>query len=206
MMHMRHIAYLLGICLVLGSCSGFKEAKEARIETQAKRKVRMAEYKAKAETEERAKEEAEAAATSGSKEAAPVETPQMTYEDSLLFQFERRPCFGRCPVYKIMIFESGYTTYQGVNFVDYMGYYYTQLPQGDVAKIYTSIAETDFFSLEDKYDNENITDLPSMIFRARAMGQDKRIIARYEIPEVLIDLGKEIDAMFAETEWQPVHR
>ncbi|NND95236.1 MAG: hypothetical protein HKN45_10245 [Flavobacteriales bacterium] len=202
---MRHTAYLLCLGIVLSSCAGFKKAKEARIENKAKREVRMAEYAARAEAEERAKEEAKAAAANSSVEAAPVETPQLI-QDSLLFQFERRPCFGRCPVYKIMIFESGYTTYQGVNFVDYMGYYYTRLPQTEVALIYTRIAETDFFSLQDKYDNENITDLPSMIFRANAMGQDKRIVARYEIPEVLIDLGKEIDRMFAETEWQPVHR
>jgi hypothetical protein len=184
----------------MGSCAGFKKAKEARVVNKAKREVRMAEYKAELEAEKKAKEAEETAST----EAAPTEIIQMT-EDSLLFQFERRPCFGRCPIYKIMIFESGYTTYQGVNFVDYMGYYYTRIPQTDVAKIYTRIAELDFFSLEDTYDNENITDIPSMIFRANAMGQDKRIIARYGVPESLIDLGKEIDAMFAETDWKPVN-
>ncbi len=203
MMTIRHITLLLGICLVMGSCEGFRKAKVARVENKAKREVRMAEYKTKREAEKQAEEVAAQAATNGGTEAAPTELLQMA-QDSLLFQFERRPCFGRCPVYKIMIFESGYTTYQGVNFVDYMGYYYSRIPQAEVASIYAKIAEVDFFSLEDKYDNENITDLPSMIFRANAMGQDKRIIARYEVPDALIDLGKEIDAMFAETEWQPV--
>lgn len=199
MMTIRHITLLLGICLLLGSCEGFKKAKEGRIETKAKREVRMAEYKAKLEAEKQAEE----AATNGGAEAAPTVLLEMT-QDSLLFQFERRPCYGRCPVYKIMIFESGYTTYQGVNFVDYMGYYFSRISQAEVASIYSKIAAVDFFSLEDKYDNENITDLPSMIFRANAMGQDKRIIARYEVPEALINLGKEIDAMFENTDWQPV--
>jgi hypothetical protein len=203
MMTIRHITLLLSLCLLLGSCGGFRKAKEGRIDTKAKREVRMAEYKAKLKAEKQAEKEAAQATANGGTEAAPTELIQMT-QDSLLFQFERRPCFGRCPVYKIMIFESGYTTYQGVNFVDYMGYYYSRIPQVEVAGIYAKIAEVDFFSLEDKYDNENITDLPSMIFRANAMGQDKRIIARYEVPDVLINLGKDIDAMFAETDWQPV--
>ncbi len=199
-MRTRHILYCLYLCLLMGSCASIKSSKEARIVNKAKREVRMAEYKAKLEEEKKAKKDAATAST----EAAPVEVIEMT-QDSLLFQFERRPCFGRCPIYKIMIFQSGYTTYQGVNFVDYMGYYYTRIPQTEVAKIYTRIAELDFFSLDDKYDDENITDIPSMIFRANAMGQDKRIIARYGVPESLIDLGKEIDAMFAETEWKPVN-
>jgi hypothetical protein len=85
-----------------------------------------------------------------------------------------------------------------------MGYYKTRLPQTDIAKIYTMIAESRFFQLEDEYDNENITDLPSMIFRANAMGRDKRIIARYNIPEELNNLSKQIDELFRDADWQAV--
>lgn len=194
---MRIALRILMICsaiLLLGnSCQSFKDFQTARDETQAKKEQRKAEYAAKLEAEEKAK----------AAEAAPVPIPVLD-RDSILFQFERRPCFGRCPVYKIRIYESGYTTYDGVNFVDHIGYYKTRISQSEIAQIYTLIASSNFFELEDEYDNENISDLPSMIFRAKAMGQDKRIVARYEFPDALKDLAKDIDQMFEGRDWQAV--
>ena len=209
------ILSLLGILVtVLLSC-GNGEFKQTRAEMLERQKQRKIEYQAqkKLEEEEKARMEAEALAKArieaekaekeAAAEAAPI-PPAVLIQDSLLFQFERRPCFGRCPVYKIKIYESGYTTYDGVNFVDYMGYFQHRLEPSEIAMIYKLIADADFFELEDSYDNENIMDLPSMTFRARAMGQDKRIVARYEIPEALTNLASQIDDMFENTEWKPV--
>ncbi len=195
MRFMHRIVIIIGVLMVtVSSCKVFKDHKEAREIGQEQRRIRKAEYAAQLEAEERQKAAAE---------AAPSKIQQLV-ADSLLLQFERRPCFGRCPIYKIKVYQSGYTTYDGVNFVDNMGYYKTRLPQTDIAKIYTMIAESRFFQLEDEYDNENITDLPSMIFRANAMGRDKRIIARYNIPEELNNLSKQIDELFRDADWQAV--
>lgn len=197
----------------LSSCH-MKEFKEARAETKAKREVRMQEYADKAKAEEEAKEQAErealakaraeqeAAERAAGQEAAPVGTPQLQ-RDSLLLQFDRRPCFGRCEVYKIKMYESGYVLYEGINFVERMGVYQARLSPEQIAEIYAMLARSDFFKLEDKYDDPMIMDLPSMIFKANAMGQQKRIIARYDVPEALTQLAKEIDAMSDSLQWKP---
>ena len=212
--HLSILSISVLTLMMLPSC-GNGEFKQTRAEMLERQKQRKLEYQAqkKLEEEEKARMEAEALAKArveaeraekeAAAEAAPI-PPAALMQDSLLFHFERRPCFGRCPVYKIKIYESGYTTYDGVNFVDYMGYFQHKLDPTEIAMIYKYIAEADFFELEDSYDNENIMDLPSMIFRARAMGQDKRIVARYEIPEALTNLASKIDDMFEETEWKPV--
>lgn len=204
------VILLLGLMLTgaLQSC-GNGEFKQTRAEMLERQKQRKIEYQAKKEAEEaeQARLEAEALAEARVKaeraaEAAPV-APIQLIEDSLLFHFERSPCFGRCPVYKLIIYESGHTRYEGINFVDNMGYYQAKISPSEIAQIYSLIAETNFFELNDVYDNENITDLPSMIFRARAMGQDKKIIARYEFPEALKEMATAIDEMFEDKDWQP---
>lgn len=196
------IAILILATLAMGmqSCGGFRKAREARVVTKAKQQERKAAYAAQKAEEEAAAARAETGSTA---EAAPVEIPVLQ-QDSLLFSLERGACFGRCPVYTIRIYESGYTTYEGKNFVDYMGHYSTRISDVDLANIYSRLAETDFFSLEESYDNPNISDLPSTIYEAHAMGKDKRIVARYDIPQVLIQLGKDVDALFADTQWLPV--
>ncbi|NNC83857.1 MAG: hypothetical protein HKN79_09775 [Flavobacteriales bacterium] len=220
----RLIHILMIAALLLGGATACKDNnfKETRAELLEKKKERKLEYEAKKQAEEQAQKELEAkalaearvdaerlAAQAASGVADTTNKPvivQRYEQDSLLLQFERRPCFGRCPVYKIKVFESGYTTYEGVNFVEYMGYYQARLSAAEIASIYQMVAEADYFSLNDRYDNENIMDLPSMIFRVQAMGKDKRIVARYEIPDELNRFAEQIDQLFADTDWHPVHQ
>ena len=137
-------------------------------------------------------------------EMAPVDPIQMTSADSLLISYERTPCFGRCPVFKIKVYESGYTTYQGVNFVEYMGYFYSRVSSNTLEKIKKTVQASDYFNLEDRYDNDHITDLPSKIYQVNMDGVNKRIIARVDSPEALNNLGQEIEKIFEGTAWKAV--
>jgi hypothetical protein len=155
-------------------------------------------------TAEQAQNEAESTANEGLQEMAPVDAIQMNNSDSLLISYERTPCFGRCPVFKIKVYESGYTTYQGVNFVEYMGYFYTRIDASKLAEIKAAISASDFFSLEDRYDNEQVMDLPSKIYQVDIEGMNKRITARYQVPESLNILGQKMEKIFEGTAWQGV--
>ncbi|NNK80345.1 MAG: hypothetical protein HKO93_02520 [Flavobacteriales bacterium] len=210
---MIRVSLIVMICIsIIGttySCNN-GDFKQTRAEMLERQRVRKIEYQAQkqAEEAEKARLEAEALAEAkikaekAAQEAAPV-SPPVYVGDSLLLHFERSTCFRRCPAYKIKVYESGFTTYEGVNFVDNIGYYQTQLSPSEIAEIYTFIAEADFFELEDRYDNENIMDLPSMTFRAKAMGKDKQILARYEIPEALLKMASDIDELFEGVDWMP---
>src|SRR5262245_38911323 len=45
--------------------------------------------------------------------------------DSLFFHMERTPCFGRCPVYKLDVYRSGYATFDGSQNTPLIGQYRT---------------------------------------------------------------------------------
>lgn len=187
----------LAVAVLMSSCASFRQFKEARANTQEERRIRKEEYAKKIEEENKEVH----LVTKAALEAAPVLAPQLV-QDSLLLSYERTPCFGRCPVFKIKVFQGGYVTYNGVNFVEYMGTYHSRVDESTLSKIYALISDADFFSLDDEYNNENVSDLPSKIFRVNAMGHDKRIIARYNFPESLKTLSAEIEALFEGTPWK----
>jgi hypothetical protein len=180
---------------MLSACSVFQEHKADREALKAKR----AEAK-----EEQSQAQSNTEVSDDLSEMAPVEPVKMTPNDSLLLSYERTPCFGRCPVFKIKVYESGYCTYQGVNFVEYMGFFYSRINAEELNTIYQLVNEADYFSLNDTYDNENIMDLPAKIFRVDALGMDKRIVARTNVPEALVNMATGIEALFQDTQWKAV--
>ena len=124
-------------------------------------------------------------------------------KDSLVISFEKTPCFGRCPVYKIKVYASGFATYEGLNFAEKMGLYSTQLTQKQIENIYHSALEIGYFEMDSDYNNPNVTDLPSTISRIHYNGRDKRIRARMGVPEKLQIFHENLAVTLLEKDWQP---
>src|SRR5690554_8070209 len=86
------------------------------------------------------KNQKDAAADMASNETVAQDTLVVVIEkpvqpkDSLIISFEKTPCFGRCPVYKIKVFESGFAIYEGINFAEKMGTYSTRSEERRVGK------------------------------------------------------------------------
>ena len=180
---MRNLLLISLSLLLFGSCASMKKCKS---------------------TAEQVQSEGISTVNKGLQEMAPVDALQMNNADSLLISYERTPCFGRCPVFKIKVYESGYTTYQGVNFVEYMGYFYTRIDAPKMTQIKEAITASDVFSLEERYDNEQVMDLPSRIYQVDTEGMNKRITARYQAPEALNILGQKMEKFFEGTAWKGV--
>jgi len=124
-------------------------------------------------------------------------------KDSLLIGFEKTPCFGRCPVYKVKVFQSGFATYEGLNFTEKLGMYSSHFTEEEIADIFKSAAEISYFSFEDKYDNSMISDLPSTISTLHSEEEKKRIVARVNVPESLKNFHKNLAVTLQEKDWQP---
>ena len=141
-------------------------------------------------------------AESGESHTNKEETTVKSTEDSLLIAIHRTPCFGRCPVYKIHVYESGFTTYEGINFVDDIGFYKGTASKEIIEAIFAQAKEIDFFNLEDEYDGP-VTDLPSTIMTLVKDGKEKKVKCRYRCPKEVVDFGKFIDNQFKTVEWEP---
>jgi hypothetical protein len=123
--------------------------------------------------------------------------------DSLVVSFEKTACFGRCPVYKIKVYQSGFATYEGINFVDRMGLYYTRFDLNQIQEIQMEAREEGFFEFEETYDREGLTDLPSTTLGINAEGNRNKVEARFEIPKQVNTFFAWVENKLEQNPWKP---
>jgi hypothetical protein len=132
---------------------------------------------------------------------APVSAPPRDPSDSLFCRYERTPCFGRCPVFELAIYQSGYAVSEGKNFVDLIGFYHTTLSAASLQKISAVATEIGYFGFQEVYDNAYVTDLPTIYTELRFSGQRHRVMARYQAPKELQRLYTVLDEEIAQATW-----
>lgn len=80
---------------------------------------------------------------------------------------ERTACYGRCPVYTIVIHGDGRVLYEGQEHVTLQGHAEGMLSRDQIAELGRAIDSADYFSLRDSYANNadgcpsTVTDQPS---------------------------------------------
>jgi len=124
--------------------------------------------------------------------------------DSVSIRLQRTACFGRCPIYVLTIYDGGYVEYLGEKWTDVEGKAYCQIDQKSITEIQNKAAEIGFFELNNNYDNEYITDLPSTITTLRNNDEFKTVVNRYEGPKKLKELEDYIDAVFQNIDWKKI--
>ncbi len=122
--------------------------------------------------------------------------------DSLIISFEKTPCFGRCPVYKVKVFESGFAIYEGLNFSERLGLFSTKLSQEKIDKVYELADNTDFFQLDSVYNDPYSSDLPSTVVMLSRNGEKKRVVSRINAPEKLNIFIENAAVLLNENEWK----
>ena len=122
----------------------------------------------------------------------------------LLASIERTPCFGRCPTYKITIYQSGYVVMDGKQNVKNIGMFSTRLNKTQVEEIKSYIIEKKIYDLQDKHVNPHIVDFPSTFAEINLNGKYKHITnTEPQAPQQLIDFEKYLDSFFTdETKWE----
>ena len=80
--------------------------------------------------------------------------------------FERTPCFGTCPGYKMDVYADGRVAYDGTRAVPLMGKKELTMPASAVAALLSQAKEAHFEKFEKRY-ARGTTDLPSTIISIR---------------------------------------
>ena len=122
--------------------------------------------------------------------------------DSLFAEIRRTPCFGRCPVYTITVYKSGYVTYDAVKWTSQEGYFVGRLSADQMQSLAAKAKEIGYFKLADKYDNPGVSDLPSVITTLNYEGKKKKITNRVDGPEVLKEFERFFDGLFVDMVWE----
>lgn len=134
--------------------------------------------------------------------AAEVEKPKELV-DSIFLTYQRTPCFGMCPVFNLTILKSGQAIYEGKNFTDRIGFYQSKIDETALQRIMFVADSIGYFSLEENYDNDKVTDLPTTTTSLLKNGSLRKVANRYKAPKSLQVLYKELDAMIESVEWKP---
>jgi len=122
-------------------------------------------------------------------------------EAPVAIEYRRGACFGTCPIFNIKVYQDGRAIYEGKNFVDMIGFYYTNFDKKDMENILSIAESIHFFEMKDVYDNEGVTDLPSTYFSLAKDGNVKQVKNRYQGPKELKQLYEAMDQLIAKYKW-----
>ncbi len=117
---------------------------------------------------------------------------------ALVLSMERTPCFGRCPIYQVKLYENGLLIYDAQKFTDTTGCFYRVLSKQQLNQIKNRFAAAGFFSMANTYpeDVKTPTDLPSCIVYFSDGKKDKTVTdKRWKTPEALTSLELQIDSL-----------
>jgi Domain of unknown function (DUF6438) len=122
-------------------------------------------------------------------------------EDVLTMYYERTPCFGMCPIFKLEVFESGKARFEGKNYTELIGIYSSQFTQQEMDKIMALADRIGFFQFQEKYDNPAIQDFPTITVALYKEEKLKYVVNKYRGPKELNDMYTLLDKIIEEKEW-----
>lgn len=135
--------------------------------------------------------------------STPKPNDETPIKESLFLTMERTPCFGKCPSYKLTIFNTGNVVYEGFTFAKKEGKHTKKLSEKQLTEIQDKVVSINLFEMNDKYDSP-ITDIPSTILYVVYKGKKKKILDRVAGPDELKSLEKLIDFLVIDDELKKV--
>jgi len=125
-------------------------------------------------------------------------------QEELLIRLERTACFGKCPVYSLMIKGDGTVIYSGVDFVQTRGIQETTVSMDAINQLVMEFEKADYFSLNDNYTNFGVSDMPSVNTSISIEGKTKAIkhyLGDRSAPKQLTELENKIDEIVNSAQW-----
>jgi PKD repeat protein len=131
-------------------------------------------------------------------------TPPLANQEELVITLERTACFGKCPVYSLMIKGDGTVIYAGVDFVQTKGIQETTISMDAIEQLVTEFEKSDYFSLKDSYTSFGVSDMPSVNTSISIGGKTKAIehyLGDRGAPQQLTELENKIDEIVNSAQW-----
>lgn len=124
--------------------------------------------------------------------------------DSLVARIQRTACFGRCPIYTLSVYESGYVDYIGEKWVEKEGRFSSRVDQSVIEELMQKSEAINYFEFDHTYDSKFVTDLPATITTLKGENGFHVVVNRYQAPEQLTQFSQEFDQLFKDLAWKTV--
>jgi hypothetical protein len=128
------------------------------------------------------------------------------HDTTVIATINRSYCFGKCPVYNMVIFANGNIKLKAIDHLELKnGDYTSTVSQNKLEAIYNKALEINYFNLNDVYTNEYIQDVPTTI--TSLLNKETKVIKRientWEAPRELKLFEEELHRLIAELKWIP---
>ena len=120
---------------------------------------------------------------------------------SPVITMKKTECYGRCPVYTLIIYNDQKAKLVGERFLDLIGTYRADVPQAVYDKLIKAFEDADFFNFENEY-NANILDFPITYLSFSRFGKTKTVIDQYQAPPPLKNLERQVATLVKSLNWR----
>jgi hypothetical protein len=134
-----------------------------------------------------------------------VALPSAAYDpQSVLISLERGPCFGSCPVYRVVMYGDGTVRYDGKDHVRVRGSQAAVIASETVKELAGEIERIGFFNLRDSYTEVGVTDAPTVFLSVALDGKKKQVkhyLGDFRAPKTLEAIETRIDEVAGTARW-----
>ncbi len=117
-----------------------------------------------------------------------------------LYLLSKGPCFGRCPVFSMTVYDNGLVKYKGTNFTKMLGTYEKIITAEELTQLAELFEASDFAAYSENYESL-LPDLP-LVKVGYAMGDSMRIVMGKETrPASLMTLQNALDNIANQDGW-----
>lgn len=125
----------------------------------------------------------------------------MSQTDTLLF-YRKTSCFGSCPVYDFTLYADGTCSLNAKQHYKVQGEKRGGVAQSKVKEVQQQLEEIGYWSLDRKYDDAKLQDVPSTHIYAKKENKGKWVKSRYGSPERLKLFQVFVETMINEVKWK----
>ncbi len=136
----------------------------------------------------------------------PKQELKITENNEKVIMLEKGGCYGRCPIYKVEIYDNGYMKFYGDKYIDKLGIYEKHLDKQAFNILYQKFNQSKFNEFQDNYESM-VPDaaLIKLSFKDKKNPM-KTITGKSERPKAVKDLQLEIERIVAAFDWEVIEK
>lgn len=117
-----------------------------------------------------------------------------------LAEMSKGNCYGRCPVYQLIIYDNGVMTYEGQRYTDKMGMYIKRLSKPETESLSWAFQRANLWQFENVY-RSDYPDLPAVSITYYDGDRSKTILGKETRPEAILELEGRLNELANSEGW-----
>lgn len=117
-----------------------------------------------------------------------------------LIEMSKGPCYGRCPVFTLTIYENGIASYKGERYTDRLGTFVRKLEKSEMERILGEFDRANFWQFRDSY-RGRIPDMQSVTISYHQNGKKKTVTGKEIRPNAVKWLESQLDQIAQREGW-----